>query len=113
VTFLRGDSKQAFLLKNTNEVVGRNGIDGVKTGTTARAGQCLILSASRKPVVVRIAEDNHEVFPRRLVAVLLGAQDRFGQGLGLLDEGWARYDQWAAAGRPIRESSELLDPPSP
>jgi D-alanyl-D-alanine carboxypeptidase (penicillin-binding protein 5/6) len=113
VTYQRADGRQAFLLKNTNEIVGRNGIDGVKTGTTARAGQCLILSASKKPVVVKIAEDNHEVFPRRLVAVLLGAQDRFGQGLALLDEGWARYEQWSAGGRQIREASELLDPPSP
>ena len=63
VTYQRADGRQAFLLKNTNEIVGRNGIDGVKTGTTARAGQCLILSASKKPVVVKIAEDNHEVFP--------------------------------------------------
>lgn len=110
VGFLRADQKLAFLLKNTNELVGRNGIDGVKTGTTARAGQCLILSASRKPVVVKIGPENHEVFPRRLVVVLLASQDRFGQGAWLLDQGWARYDQWAAAGRPINDQGELLDP---
>jgi D-alanyl-D-alanine carboxypeptidase len=111
VSYLKGGTqKQVFMLKNTNELVGRNGIDGVKTGTTARAGQCLILTASKKPIVVKISEDNHAVYPRRLVAVLLAAPDRFGQGLGLLDQGWSRHEQWTAAGRPVHDPSEFLDP---
>lgn len=108
ISFQRAGEEQKFLLKNTNELVSRKGIDGVKTGTTSRAGQCLVLSAQRKPEVIRIAEDNHQVFPRRLVAVLLGAHDRFQQGLWLLDQGWSRYDGWAAAGRPVPDPSELL-----
>jgi D-alanyl-D-alanine carboxypeptidase (penicillin-binding protein 5/6) len=108
--FKGGTERQTFLLKNTNELVGRNGIDGVKTGTTARAGECLILTASKKSTVVKIAEDNHQVFPRRLVAVLLAAHDRFRQGASLLDQGWSRHEQWSAAGRPIHDPSELLDP---
>jgi serine-type D-Ala-D-Ala carboxypeptidase (penicillin-binding protein 5/6) len=110
VSFYKGDSLQSFLLKNTNQLVGRSGIDGVKTGTTARAGQCLILSAAKKPIVVTTGPEQTQVYPRRLVAVVLGAQDRFRDGQWLLDQGWARYDQWVAAGRVVNDNSELLDP---
>ncbi len=113
VSFNKGDgSRQSFLLKNTNTLVGSNGIDGVKTGTTAKAGQCLILSAARKNAVVKTAQGS-QIYPRRLVTVVLGAQDRFRDGVGLLDAGWARYDQWAASGRPVANASELLDPTAP
>jgi serine-type D-Ala-D-Ala carboxypeptidase (penicillin-binding protein 5/6) len=111
VSFLKGgQTRQSFSLRNTNELVGREGIDGVKTGTTQRAGQCLILSARKKPIVIRISKENHQVYPRRLVAVLLASGDRFGEGRAFLNEGWARHDAWARAGRPINDSSELLDP---
>jgi D-alanyl-D-alanine carboxypeptidase (penicillin-binding protein 5/6) len=113
VSFSRGGAEQKFLLKNTNQLVGSGGIDGVKTGTTARAGQCLILSATRKPIVVKTGPDNHQVYPRRLVVVVLGAQDRFREGRWLLDQGWGRYDQWVAGGRVIADTSELLDAPGP
>jgi D-alanyl-D-alanine carboxypeptidase len=112
VSFIRNGEEQKFLLKNTNILVGRDGIDGVKTGTTARAGQCLILSATRKPIVVQTGAENHQVYPRRLVVVVLGSQDRFREGRWLLEQGWARYDQWVAGGRVIADSSELLDAPS-
>jgi D-alanyl-D-alanine carboxypeptidase (penicillin-binding protein 5/6) len=110
VSFYKGDSLQSFLLKNTNQLVGRSGIDGVKTGTTARAGQCIILSAAKKSNVVTTGPEQTQVYPRRLVAVVLGAQDRFRDGQWLLDQGWARYDQWVAAGRVVNDNSELLDP---
>ncbi len=111
VRFQRGGGEtQAFLLKNTNQLVGQQGIDGVKTGTTTQAGQCLILSASRKSHVVKTGPTSQQVYPRRLVAVLLGAQDRFRDGRTLLAQGWSRYSDWEAGGRAINDSSELLDP---
>jgi len=113
VAFQRGGrDPQTFLLKNTNKLLGVKNIDGVKTGTTARAGQCVVLSAAKPSIVVDVAPRKQEVFPRRLIVVALGAQDRFREGAWLLDEGWVRYDQWVAAGRPINDQSELLDPPS-
>jgi D-alanyl-D-alanine carboxypeptidase (penicillin-binding protein 5/6) len=102
-----------FVLKNTNTSLGRNGIDGVKTGTTLRAGQCVILSAPRKNIVVRHSEDNTTLYPRRLVVVVLGSQNRFVDAESLLDQGWKRYDQWHTSGRVIANSSELLDPSTP
>jgi len=41
--------QSAYLLRNTNELLGVNSIDGVKTGTTARAGQCVIISCGKPP----------------------------------------------------------------
>jgi len=115
ITFYRGGvDRQMFLLKNLNTAVGRDGVDGVKTGTTARAGECLILSAERKPDVVRESEEKTTIYPRRLVVVLLGSQNRFAEGGALLAQGWARYDQWTAGGRVIASNDELLDPaPAP
>ena len=43
ISFNRGDKKLGYMLRNTNELLGRDGVDGVKTGRTTRAGDCLIL----------------------------------------------------------------------
>src|ERR1041385_6884592 len=51
IAFERGKQKKAYMLRNTNELLGSNGVDGVKTGKTARAGDCLILSAHREPEI--------------------------------------------------------------
>jgi D-alanyl-D-alanine carboxypeptidase len=53
------------------------GADGVKTGTTDAAGECLVASASR---------DGH-----RLIAVVLGSTDRYADATALLDYGFANY----------------------
>lgn len=90
-----------YLLKNTNELLGVNAIDGVKTGTTRKAGGCLAISAARPPES-RQQGDQHIITPRRLNVIVLGADDRFGSASGLLQRGWKRYDAWAAAGRPMK-----------
>ena len=95
-----GEQNQ-YLLRNTNEVLGVNAIDGVKTGTTRKAGQCVIISAARPPES-RQEGEQHIITPRRLNVVVLGASDRFGLAVSLLQRGWQRYDQWAAAGRPAK-----------
>lgn len=111
ITVYRGGSqREMFLLKNTNTSLGRAGIDGVKTGTTARAGQCLILSAPRKNIVIRHNAEQATIYPRRLVVVVLGSQNRFADGEALLAQGWARYDHWHAGGRVVGSAAELLDP---
>lgn len=79
------DSTQhhAFLpLKNTNELLAPNtgypGANGVKTGTTSRAGDCLVFSVTRNG--------------RQLVGVVLGAPSdnaRFTDARTLLDWGFS------------------------
>ena len=106
VHILRAGADIPVDIRNTNELIGQDGIDGVKTGRTRRAGDCLILSADRPPEVKREGE---QVFitPRRLTVVLLRSPDRFGDGLALMRKGWSLYDAWAAGGRKSTRSGTL------
>ncbi|PKM79894.1 MAG: D-alanyl-D-alanine carboxypeptidase [Firmicutes bacterium HGW-Firmicutes-14] len=74
-------------LKNTNKLLWRYlWADGVKTGTTNAAGQCLIASASK---------DN-----RQLIAVVLRSGDRWNDSVNLFEYGFNNYSysQVAVAG---------------
>jgi len=65
-------------LQNTNELLGSYAAaDGIKTGTTDAAGECLVASVSHGG--------------RRTLAVLLGSSDRYADARALLDyaqAGW-------------------------
>lgn len=106
VHIFRGGVDNPTELRNTNELLDQNGIDGVKTGRTSKAGDCVILSAERKPEVKR---DGGTVYvtPRRLIVVVLGSRDRFGEGSALINQGWGLYDQWAADGRKVKGNQAL------
>ncbi len=106
VHLLRNGIDTPFDLRNTNELLGRDGIDGVKTGRTRRAGDCLILSADRAPESTREGE---KVFitPRRIIVVLLRSPDRFGEGAAMIQRGWGLYDAWASGGRKTSKSQSL------
>jgi serine-type D-Ala-D-Ala carboxypeptidase (penicillin-binding protein 5/6) len=106
ISFDRAGHRLNYVLRNTNELLGKMGIDGVKTGRSARAGDCLILYANREAEVVRQGQAE-TVYPRHLMVVLLGSTDRFSEGAGLLQRGWQLYDQWAAAGR-LADPKKLL-----
>ena len=106
ISFDRAGHRFNYALRNTNELLGKNGIDGVKTGRSARAGDCLILTSNREPEVVTQGKAI-TVYPRRLIVVLLGSTNRFGEGGGLVQRGWQLYDQWAATGR-LADSKKLL-----
>jgi serine-type D-Ala-D-Ala carboxypeptidase (penicillin-binding protein 5/6) len=99
ISFNRGGQVYQYLLRNTNDLLGTNEIDGVKTGQTTRSGQCIIISSQRDPEITQQG-DKTLVTPRRLNVVVLGATDRSAAATELLQRGWALYDQWAAAGRP-------------
>jgi serine-type D-Ala-D-Ala carboxypeptidase (penicillin-binding protein 5/6) len=99
ISFSRGSQVFQYLLRNTNELVGTEGIDGVKTGRTAKAGDCIIISAQRDPEITQQGGTTL-VTPRRLNVVVLAATDRITAASQLLSRGWTLYDQWAAAGRP-------------
>jgi D-alanyl-D-alanine carboxypeptidase (penicillin-binding protein 5/6) len=106
ISFSRGETKKNYLLRNTNELLGANGVDGVKTGRTARAGDCLILSASRESEVVKQANGT-SVIPRHLIVVMLGSANRFAEGAGLLERGWQLHEQWLAGGRMVDPNKTL------
>lgn len=76
---LRGGATQ---LVNTNKLLkSYNGITGLKTGTTGKAGVCISASASRDDL--------------RLIAVVLGSssgKERFASATSLLDYGFAMFE---------------------
>ncbi len=91
----------SYLLRNTNELLGTGGVDGVKTGTTRKAGPCVVLSSAQRPESKQVG-DQHVITPRRLTVVVLGSQARFETAKMLLARGWSLLDQWSAAGRPLK-----------
>ncbi|HUS89002.1 MAG TPA: serine hydrolase [Desulfosporosinus sp.] len=63
-------------VQNTNSLLGiYPGDEGLKTGTTTEAGQCLVSYVTRPD--------------GDLLLVLLGSKQRYGDTIKLLDEGWA------------------------
>ena len=102
----RGAASLGIVLHNTNTLLGTDNIDGVKTGRTSRAGECIILTSEHVPEVVRRG-DTVLTTPRRIIVVLLGASDREREGLSLIRGGWGLYDDWAAKGRPVKSSNAL------
>lgn len=98
ITIVRNVEQMQYLLRNTNELLGLGGVDGVKTGRTANAGDCLIISSLQAPESREINGRFH-VTPRRVSVVILGANDRFFAGHQLLGRAWQLERNWAAAGR--------------
>lgn len=102
----RGAAGLGIVLHNTNTLLGTDNIDGLKTGHTSRAGECIILTSEHVPEVVHRG-DTVFTTPRRILVVLLGASDREREGLALIRRGWDLYDAWAARGRPAKASDSL------
>ena len=107
ITFHRGKRELHYLLRNTNDLLGSHGVDGVKTGRTARAGDCLILSANRESEIKKEGEKVW-ITPRHLVVVLLGSTNRFAEGAQMIAQGWTLYDQWAATGRRVSTDQKKM-----
>ncbi len=108
ITFLRGGMPLSINVRNTNEIIGRNRIDGGKTGTTTLAGPCLAITAPKPATVIKRGDGSTLVIPHRLIVVTLGAPDRFNASLRLLADGWNRYEAWRAAGSPPGSLQEYL-----
>ncbi len=102
----RGALNLGVVLHNTNPLLDTEDIDGVKTGRTSRAGDCIILSSEHKPEVVRQGDTVYTT-PRRIIVVLLDGTNREQEGLQLVRRGWALYDDWAAKGRNAKSSNSL------
>lgn len=106
IHIIRNGEDLPFQIQNTNELLGREQVDGVKTGSTRRAGQCLVISAERSPESLREG-DSVKVTPRRVTIVILGSTDRARDGFHLLRRTWSLYDAWASEGRPMKKGSHL------
>lgn len=86
---LQGEDAQQRLIQraltNTNRLLFTYGwVDGVKTGTTSAAGNCLVASGTRGGM--------------RLIAVVLHSDDRWGDAVRLLDWGFTHFSYL----RPVR-----------
>jgi D-alanyl-D-alanine carboxypeptidase (penicillin-binding protein 5/6) len=104
---------RSYLVRNTNELLGEEGILGIKTGSTAAAGPCLATCMDKEPLVRTKPDGTKGATPRRLIVVVLNSPDRFGRTRTLLSQGWATYDAWMAAGAPPAQDPkrEILSVP--
>lgn len=106
ITIRRGGDSLQYMLQNTNSLLGTEHIDGIKTGRTIRAGDCLALSASMRPLT-REQGSQILVTPRRITVVLLGSSDRFGEGAALVRRGWQLFDQYLQTNAPLDPKKTL------
>ncbi|MGC3989316.1 MAG: serine hydrolase [Chthoniobacteraceae bacterium] len=106
ITIMRGPTQTRYMLQNTNQLLGTNNIDGVKTGTTRLAGECVIVSSALAPESRPAASGNGVVVtPRRLLVVVLNCPQRFEIANAFVTRGWQEYEEWAARGRPMTRAS--------
>lgn len=106
--------RRSYRVRNTNELIGGQGILGIKTGTTAAAGPCLAVCMDREPLVRQKPDGTKGVTPRRLIVVILNHPDRFNRARGLIRQGWGIYDSWLAAGAPVQDRRrEFITVPDP
>ncbi|GAA5484120.1 D-alanyl-D-alanine carboxypeptidase family protein [Haloferula sargassicola] len=105
--------ERIFNIKNTNQLVSEHVI-GLKTGTTAAAGECLAVAVERDPLIRPKADGSKGVTPRRLIVVLLDSPNRFARAKGLIDQGWGIYDSWVNSGATVQDRDrEILTVPDP
>ncbi|MCG0276662.1 MAG: D-alanyl-D-alanine carboxypeptidase [Thermosediminibacteraceae bacterium] len=72
------EGKYSRHIYNTNRLLRAfEGVDGVKTGYTGKAGRCLVATAERNGF--------------RLISVVLGARDHFSTSMKLLNYGFSNY----------------------
>lgn len=104
----RFGQKRAFKVKNTQNLIGKMGINGIKTGTTVLAGACLATSAEKPNIVQKLDDGRTRLTPRRLIVVCLGSPDRDGRTSSLIQQSWPRYDAWTAQGRITQNSAREI-----
>ena len=85
-------------VQNTNELLGvYPGDQGIKTGTTTEAGECLVSYVTRPD--------------GDLLLVLLGSKQRYKDTIKLLDEGWAEQRSNAALRGLAEDPRSLISGP--
>lgn len=109
IAVYRGGSKVNVTLRNTNQLLGVDRIDGMKTGNTPASGGCVVITAEKPATVMKQPDGSSVIFRHRMVVVVLGSADPFGEARSLLYQGWGAYDQWLAAGRPVTDKRQMLN----
>lgn len=110
VEFVRNGQSMKFRLFNTNKLLGQEGIEGFKTGRTARSGECFIASARRPDEVRPLDETRSERIPYHLITVTLNSSDRFGQTVQLVRSGFLEYERWIKGSRQLMTNEVLAMP---
>lgn len=95
-------------VQNTNQLLGMDNIDGIKTSNTLMSGSCCVISAEKAPSVTVQADNTSLIYRHRMIVVVLGSANPFYEARGLLQQGWAAYDRWLGAGRPITDKRQML-----
>jgi D-alanyl-D-alanine carboxypeptidase len=108
IAYQRGGQSLGFTIKNTNQLLGKYGVDGGKTGSTRRSGDCLIATARKPDRFVPYSEGKKRRIPYRLVTVVLASPDRFGQTSQLVGQGWSTYDVWVNGGMQVSAAGDIL-----
>lgn len=112
IGFSRAGQAISFNVSNTNQLVGQQGINGLKAGQTQLSGPCLMISAERKSLVEKLPDGKSKITPRRMIVVVLNSSQREGRALGLLGAGWTTYDQWKQLGPAVvNQPQEILSVP--
>lgn len=108
ITIYRGGQPVAVTLANTNQLLGVDRIDGIKTGNTPSSGGCVVISAERPANVSKQADGSNLVYRHRMLVVVLGSGNPFAEARALLGQGWQAYDQWLQMGRPVTDRKQML-----
>lgn len=110
ISYVRGGQKRAFVVENKNQLVGKQGVNGLSVGGVGS----IALHAEQKALVTKLADGRSQVFPRELVVVLLGSPNALGQGAALLNQGWPILKGWRQQGMPVQDHArEMLAVPNP
>jgi D-alanyl-D-alanine carboxypeptidase len=108
VTLYRAGQAIKVPIRNTNQLLGVDNIDGIKTANTEMSGGCCVISAERASSIIPQADNTNHIYRHRMIVVVLGSSNPFLEARGLLQQGWAAYDRWLAAGRPITSKKQML-----
>jgi len=108
IAIYRGGAKSSLQLRNTNQLLGTDRIDGMKTANTPLSGGCVAVTAARNATVVKQADGASMIFRHRMVVVVIGSGDPFSEARGLLNQGWQVYDAWLNSGRSVGQQQQLL-----
>ncbi len=109
ISIYRGGAPMKMTLRNTNQLLDVDRIDGMKTGNTPRSGGCVVASAEKPGTVFKQPDGSTVVFRHRMVVVVLGSADPFGEARSLLHQGWQVYDNWLQTGRPVTDRKQMLN----
>ena len=92
------DGRRTFHLKTTNHLIGSlDGIQGVKTGFTNRAGPCLVTAADRGDT--------------RVLLVLLNSSNRWPKAASMIDNAFAQLPQIALYKQSAQNTAATTRPP--